>query len=127
MYKPTNDLNEEYEELLMDWYGDDISLLDIDDIDLYDVVGRLTSLLRFWRTDFDCPLTSYEKLRRKYEALLYVHSNLIEAYAYLSDVNEQLVKACRNGKRIIDSTKINRGCSSAKERRQMKNDETSAA
>jgi len=125
--EPFCDLTEEYEELLKDWYGDDLSLFDIDDEDLASAVRRLTDLERFWFTSTYPPLTSYEKLRRKYETLLAIHSCLIEAYENLRDDNEKLVVACRQNTSKIAPTKINCGCGYTKERRHRKNDESNAA
>jgi len=125
--EPFCDFTEEFEDLLMDWYGDDLSIFNIDDDDLCHIVGRLANLLRFWCTDCDVPISSYEKLRRKYEALITIHNRLLEAYSNLLDDNEQLAKACRYGKRKIISTKIKDGCGSVKERRYPKSDTSSAA
>ena len=121
------DFTEEYDELLNDWYGDDLSIFNPDDEDLYDVVKRLTRKIRFWCTSPNPPLSSYEKLRRKYESLLAIHSRLIEAHCSLRDENEQLAKAFRHGQRKNITTKIKYGCGCAMERRYEKNDEESVA
>lgn len=125
--EPFCDFTEEYEELLGDWYGDDLSLFDIDDEDLCHAVRKMTSVTRFWCTAPYPPLTSYEKLRRKYETLLAIHSFLIEAYINLREENERLVGACRDSRRKIIAIKINRGCGYAKKRRFHKNGDTPAA
>jgi len=121
------DATENLDELLRDWYGDDLSLFNIDDPDLSIAARSLTRYIQFWGTAAYPPLTSYEKLRRKYDALLDVHSNLLEEYAILRDEKAQLAETCRCLRRRIFSTKIKGGCGSAKERRRLKNDEMSAA
>jgi len=120
------DATEELDELLRDWYGDDISLFNLDDEDLSIAARSLTRVIRFWGTATYPPLTSYEKLRRKYEALLAIHSCLIEAYGNLRDENEKLVVASQHDKRKIISTRIKGGCGSVKERRLSKIDLSSA-
>jgi len=122
------DFTEEYEELLKDWYGDDISMFNPDDEDLLDVARCLTRHIEFWRTASDpkYPWTSYEKLRYKYEMLLRVHSNLLEAYSYLVDEKEQLVEDCRYFHRKIGPTIIKGGCGNVLERR-LKNGDSDAA
>ena len=99
--EPFCDLAEEYEELLTDWYGDDLALFDIYDEDLCQAVRKLQSVTRLCWTATYPQMTSYEKLRCKYEALLNVHSCLIEAYGNLSDENEKLGKTCRDSRKKI--------------------------
>jgi len=91
--EPFCDLAEEYEELLRDWYGDDISLFDLDDEDLSEALRRLTQIDRFWRTASKPDPSHYEKLRRKYDLLLELYSSLAEDYNNLRNDNRKLAVA----------------------------------
>jgi len=73
------DVTDEYAQLLEDWYGDDLSLLDYDDDDLATAVNRLTRSIAFWRTNPN-RLSPYEKLSLKYEALIEQHRALLDVY-----------------------------------------------
>lgn len=88
--EPFCDLADEYWGLLKDWYGDDLSLFDIDDEDLSEALRRLTQIDRFWRTDPKPYRTPYEKLRRKYDLLLELYSSLADDYNNLRNVNSKL-------------------------------------
>ena len=80
--EPWYDVTEEYDELLSQWYGEDLSLFDADDEELAACVRRLTRTFRYWRTNPE-QMTSYEKLRSEYEALTEQHQCLLDEYRIL--------------------------------------------
>jgi hypothetical protein len=80
--EPWYDVTEEYSELLSVWYGDDLSLIDVDDEDLAVCVRGLTRTFRYWRTD-PGHMTPYERLRREYEALTEQHQRIVDEYHIL--------------------------------------------
>ena len=73
------DVTEDYAQILEDWYGEDLSLLDHDDDDLAAAVRRLLRPIDFWRTN-PKRMTPYEKLRAEHEALIEQHRALLEEH-----------------------------------------------
>jgi hypothetical protein len=85
------DVTEEYAQLLEDWYGVDMSLIDHDDEDLANLVWGLTRSIDYWRTNLN-RLTPYEKLRIRYEALIEQHQALLEDYLDVKSLLKTLRK-----------------------------------
>jgi hypothetical protein len=106
------EMGEVYEELLYDWYGEDLSLFDPDDEDLAIALTDIRKISMFWRT---CPvqMSSYEKLRRLYDALLELYLQLVEDYNAVCLEKEQLALACQKVNRKILTLTIKGGCGSA--------------
>jgi hypothetical protein len=90
-----HDVTEEYAELLQDWYGEDLSLLDHDDEDLATAVRAMTRRIGYWRTG-SIRMTPYERLRAKYEALIEMHQSLMEERRILKCAIRQQQNVCRS-------------------------------
>ena len=119
------EMREKYEELLYDWYGDDLSLFNPDDEDLAIAFINLRKNDLFWRTN--PVLTSpYQKLRRKYDALLESYMQIVDDYKTACFEKEQLAAACRKTRRQVIALKINGG-RSVFERRSGQHDRSGAA
>jgi len=73
------DMREEAEQLLSEWYGGDLSAFDPDDQELNMAFAGLMRTLLFSKKGAYA-ISSYEKLRMKYDALLEVHTKLIEEH-----------------------------------------------
>lgn len=71
------DVTEEYAELLEEWYGEDLSLIDHDDEGLAAAVWGLTHSIDYWRTN-PARMTPYEKLRIEYQALVEQYQSILE-------------------------------------------------
>ena len=110
------EMGEAYEELLYDWYGDDLSLFNPDDSDLAIALVSLRKNHLFWHTSPNA-ISPYQKLRRKYDALLESHMQLVDDYREACSEIEQFEKACQVHGRKTIAVKIKGGCSPAKERR----------
>ena len=109
------DMAEECAALLWEWYGDDLSPFDPDDEDLNIAFGRLRTRWTFWQTD-RYAVSPYQKLRRKYDALIEAYMLLVDDFRAALDENEQLASACQKNHREVVSTKIKGGCGCAIER-----------
>ena len=117
---------EKYDELLYDWYGEDLSLFNPDDEDLAIAFNTLRMNSYFWQ--INPVLTSpYQRLKRKYDALLESFMQMIDNYKTICFENEQLALACQKKQRIVISVKTNGGSGVAGERRSLKHDSSDVA
>jgi len=108
------DITEEYENLLQEWYGDSSAAYNTDDDDFADAFRALAKNYRFWHFD-EKSMTSYERLRARYNALLDLHLDLVELY---KDLTHKKAAAARGkGRRRIISVDIKGGCKPNGERR----------
>jgi len=71
------DVSEDFDALMMEWYGDLAARFDTEDEDFEYAVRTLTRSYRFWRFNPDSA-TAYEKLRQKYDATLDAYAELYE-------------------------------------------------
>jgi hypothetical protein len=70
-------VTEPYEQLLREWYGEDLSLFNSEDPDLATLIYGLTRNNHYWTFNPNT-MTSYEKLRAKYDVLLSACEQLFE-------------------------------------------------
>jgi hypothetical protein len=120
------DITEEFEELLSEWCDDLSVVIPDDDIDFNDTVRSITRGYKYWRFNPD-QMTSYERLRTRYDALLEAHIQLINDHQELRAESSRLAWPCRKRARKKVYSSINRGCGSAAERRFAQNVNPDAA
>ncbi|MDR3304571.1 MAG: hypothetical protein LBS85_00860 [Clostridiales Family XIII bacterium] len=109
------DITEEYEDLLQEWYGDSSAAYSTDDDDFADSFRALTKNYRFWHFD-EKPMTSYERLRARYNALLDLHLGLVGLYKDFCAAHKEAAAPRDNGQRRIISADIKGGCKPNEER-----------
>jgi hypothetical protein len=120
------DITEELDDLIGEWYGEASNGFPDNDIDFNDAVRSLISGYRYWRFNPET-MTSYEKLRSKYEYLLEVHQCLIESYNELLSKSEFATARRKQTQLKSITTKTKGGYIKHNGRRNILNDDSTAA
>jgi len=120
------EMGEQYEELLREWFGDEIPIFVPDDYELANAFRNIRLNDLFWRAN-PHNISPYQKLRNKYDVLIEAFMQLSDDYKEICVLYENIISADLDSNKKNSATQIIDECNEDSGRRCIKLENISAA